>query len=165
MNKLLALSSALLLAAAATAPSVSYADKGKDKGNNHPSVNGHGVNDSKHGGKHLDKHMSKEDRRDHVYDDNDRNDRDDRHDNRYYAKKRYRNSVRYIAPQNYRPARYAVGNRLPGGYYERNYYVNPNQYSLAAPPAGYQWVRVGNDVYMVQTRDGMVRDIIYSLFY
>ena len=171
MNKLIAISTALLFAAATAAPSVAFADNGKAKGYGHPSENGHGVNDSKHGGKHLDKQVKqgnrdrRDDHHDHAYDDNDRNDRDDRHDNRYYAKKRFRNTITYVAPRGYRPARYTIGNRLPAGYYDQNYYVNYNNYQLSAPPQGYKWVRVGNDVYMVQTRDGMVRDIIYSLFY
>lgn len=171
MNKLIAMSTALLFAAASAAPSAAFADNGKAKAYAHPSENGHGVNDSKHGGKHLDKQVEKsnrdrrDDHHDHALDDNDRNDRDDRHDNRYYAKKRYRNTVTYVVPRGYRPARYTIGNRLPAGYYDRNYYVNHSNYQLAAPPAGYQWVRVDNDVYMVQTRDGQVRDIIYSLFY
>lgn len=171
MNKLIAISTALLFAAATAAPSAAFADNGKAKGVGHPSENGHGVNDSKHGGKHLDKQVEKgnrdrrDDHHDHAYDNNDRNDRDDRHDNRYYAKKRFRNTITYVAPRGYRPARYIVGNRLPDGYYSPNYDVNYNSYQLAAPPQGYKWVRVGNDVYMVQTRDGMVRDIIYSLFY
>ena len=29
---------------------------------------------------------------------------------------------------------------------------------------GYRWNRVGNDVYMVSTRDGMVAEAVYSLF-
>ncbi len=176
MNKLLVMTSALLLAAATATPAVSFAgdnDKGKSKSaQNNQGVNGHGVNDSKHGGKHVDRRSDKkggrdkrDDHHDHATDFNDRNDRQDRHDNRYYAKKRFRNSARYIAPRDYRPARYIVGNSLPPGYYDNNYYVNHNSYSLAPPPRGYQWVRVDNDVYLVSTGNGQIRDILYSLFY
>jgi len=95
-------------------------------------------------------------------------DRYDRYDSRYDG--RYRNARQsyagsaYHAPRGYRYARYSYGTRLPSGYWGSNYYVDYQPYGLARPPAGYRWNRVGNDVYMVSTRDGMIADIVYSLF-
>ena len=54
--------------------------------------------------------------------------------------------------------------RLPVGYYGISYYVDYRPYGLSAPPRGYRWNRVGNDVYLVSTRNGLISDVIYSLF-
>jgi Ni/Co efflux regulator RcnB len=111
----------------------------------------------------------------------DRYDRDDRYnrynrDDRYanarhdngrhkgWAKKRY-HAGRYVAPRNYRAQQWQVGSRLPAGYYGSSYYVSSSPYGLAPPPRGYRWNRVGNDVYLVSTSNGIIRDVMYSLFY
>ena len=70
----------------------------------------------------------------------------------------------YIAPRDYRYVRYDSGARLPQGYYGSNYYVDYQPYGLAPPPQGYRWNRVGNDVYMVSVRDGLIAQAVYSLF-
>ena len=72
---------------------------------------------------------------------------------------------RYVMPRHYRYNRWNVGTRLPIGYYGSVYYVDYRPYGLPPPPRGYRWNRVGNDVYLVSTRDGLIRDVIYSLFY
>jgi Ni/Co efflux regulator RcnB len=93
--------------------------------------------------------------------------RDGRHDNGHHkgwAKQRYR-AGRYVAPRNYRAQQWQVGSRLPQGYYGSNYYVNSSAYGLAPAPRGYRWNRVGNDVYLVSTSNGAIRDVMYSLFY
>jgi Ni/Co efflux regulator RcnB len=96
--------------------------------------------------------------------DSDRHDnRNDQGDNRHMAHKRY-HAASYRAPRNYRDVRYNVGNRLPSGYYGGSYYVDYRPYGLSAPPRGYRWNRVGNDVYLVSTTNGLIRDVIYSLF-
>ncbi|HEX6859313.1 MAG TPA: RcnB family protein [Caulobacteraceae bacterium] len=63
---------------------------------------------------------------------------------------------------------YNVGSYLPNNYYRNDSYYVPNsyygQYNLPAPPAGYQWVRVGNDVYLAQTRTGLISQVIADLF-
>ena len=71
---------------------------------------------------------------------------------------------RYRAPRGYQYARYSYGTRLPTGYWGSNYYVDYQPYGLARPPVGYRWNRVGNDVYMVSTRNGMVAEAVYSIF-
>jgi Ni/Co efflux regulator RcnB len=60
---------------------------------------------------------------------------------------------------------YSIGQHLPRDYYvNRNYYVTDyNRYNLPVPPAGYQWVREGNDVYLTQTRTGLIANVIADL--
>lgn len=60
---------------------------------------------------------------------------------------------------------YAVGAHLPRTYYSsRSYYVTDyNRYRLRTPPSGYQWVRVDNDVYLAQTRTGLIAEVIADL--
>ncbi len=115
----------------------------------------------------------REDRRD------DRRDwRDDRRDNRYarhddrrwngnhwYPQYRYRAPVRYVYPRGYRAYQWRVGNRLPTSYYQRNYYVDYSAYRLPPPPYGYYWIRVDRDVVLVSIASGLIRDILYGLYY
>ena len=71
----------------------------------------------------------------------------------------------YVAPAGYRYTRWSTGAYLPRGYYGDPYYVNYQTYALPPPPYGYRWNRVGNDVYLVQTRDGLIADVVLSLFH
>jgi Ni/Co efflux regulator RcnB len=88
----------------------------------------------------------------------------DRADGRYHTARRSYASSRYVAPSGYSYTRYASGSHLPRGYWGNSYYVDYQPYGLAPPPSGYRWNRVGNDVYMVNTRDGLIAEVIYSLF-
>jgi Ni/Co efflux regulator RcnB len=88
----------------------------------------------------------------------------DRHDGRYHNARRSYAASRYHAPRGYTYARYSYGTRLPNGYWGNNYYVDYQPYGLAPPPSGYRWNRVGNDVYMVSMRNGMVAEAVYSIF-
>ena len=38
-------------------------------------------------------------------------------------------------------------------------------YHLYAPPYGYHWVRVGNDVVLTALATGIVLDVIYDIWY
>ena len=101
--------------------------------------------------------------RDGVPNRSDRN--DGRNDNRrHFARHRYQ-AGRYYGPRHYRYVRYNVGSRLPMGYYGNTYYIDYRPYGLASPPRGYRWNRVGNDAYLVSVTNGLVRDVMYSLFY
>ena len=72
----------------------------------------------------------------------------------------------YVAPTGYHYTRYVAGTNLPSGYYGDPYYINDYQtYYLPPPPDGYRWTRVGNDVYLVETTDGKIRDAVYDLFH
>ena len=63
---------------------------------------------------------------------------------------------------------YNAGGYLPNNYYRNdNYYVPQSaygQYNLPPAPQGYEWVRVGNDVYLAQTRTGLISQVIADLF-
>jgi Ni/Co efflux regulator RcnB len=60
---------------------------------------------------------------------------------------------------------YRTGQRLPRNYYiNRTYYVQPTVYGLQAPPPGYEWVRVGNNVYLTQTNTGLIANVVANLF-
>ena len=85
-------------------------------------------------------------------------------DRTYRARMSYASPSRYVTPYGYRYQTYSVGSSLPRGYYGSNYYVDYRPYGLSPPPYGYRWVRVGNDVYMVQTRNGMIAEAVLSLF-
>jgi len=61
---------------------------------------------------------------------------------------------------------YRSGQYLPRNYYvNRTYYVQPTVYGLQAPPPGYEWVRVGNDVYLTQTQTGLISQVIANLIH
>ncbi len=57
------------------------------------------------------------------------------------------------------------GDRLPLGYRNRAYVVDYRAYHLARPSYGYQWVRVGNSVYLVRASNGLVAQIVWNMFY
>jgi Ni/Co efflux regulator RcnB len=60
---------------------------------------------------------------------------------------------------------YRQGERLPSSHYAERYFVaEPSRYALPPPPPGYRWVQYGEDAYLVQTRDGLIADIVRSLF-
>jgi len=128
----------------------------------------------------------RDNRRDDRYDrrDNRRDDRRDwrddrRYDNRHYARGndrrwngyhwhpqyRYRAPVHYVYPRGYRAQQWRVGYRLPPAYYQRHYYVDYRVYHLPPPPYGYHWVRVDRDVVLVAIASGLIRDILYGLYY
>ena len=88
----------------------------------------------------------------------------DSRDGRAHNARRSFDGPRYVAPRDYRYVRYDSGARLPQGYYGSGYYVDYQTYDLAPPPSGYRWNRVGNDVYMVSVRDGLIAEAVYSLF-
>ena len=87
-----------------------------------------------------------------------------RHNGRHMAQHRYQ-AGRYQAPRGYAYRQYQVGSRLPMGYYGNNHYVNSGPYDLSTPPRGYRWNRVGSDAYLVNSSNGIIRDVLYSLFY
>ena len=97
------------------------------------------------------------------------------HDARPQAQRQYSyngrnyNAVRgpvWNAPRGYDARRvWNRGDRLPEGYRHRAYVVDYRAYHLARPSYGYQWVRVGNSVYLVRASNGVVAQIVWNLFY
>ena len=87
-------------------------------------------------------------------------------DRHRYSPYRYQPNVRYPRPSGHQSGIWwGVGNRLPSVYYAPMYVVDHQRYRLPVPPAGFRWVRVENDVYLVQSASGLIRDAIYQLFY
>jgi len=82
----------------------------------------------------------------------------------YWAVRPY-SGPRYVEPSGYRYNRWVAGASLPPGYYGDSYYVDYRPYNLPPPPYGYRWNRVGNDVYLVQTNNGLISEVVYSLFH
>lgn len=73
---------------------------------------------------------------------------------------------RYNYPRGYHYARYGIGYRLPLAFVISSYFIlDWAAYGLAPPPyPGYQWVRVGPDMLLVDTATGQVVDAVYGGF-
>jgi Ni/Co efflux regulator RcnB len=78
---------------------------------------------------------------------------------------RYRSPSRYHYPRGYRSSYWSIGLILPSAYYAPSYYVDYRYYGLSAPPWGCHWVRVENDVLLIDIQTGEVVDILYGFFY
>jgi Ni/Co efflux regulator RcnB len=73
---------------------------------------------------------------------------------------------RYYAPRGltYRPAR--VGVVINRGFYGNRYLIaDPYRYRLPRAVGVQRWVRYGNDVLLVNTRNGRVLQVIPNFFY
>jgi Ni/Co efflux regulator RcnB len=87
------------------------------------------------------------------------------HDHVDYARTRYHYG-HYVAPRGYYSRTWYRGDRLPYGWYSNSYIVNDwHPYHLYAPPYGYQWVRVGNDVVLTALATGVVLDVLYNIWF
>jgi Ni/Co efflux regulator RcnB len=113
----------------------------------------------------------RDDRRDDRADrrDDRRDDRADRRDDRADAKYERRAAKRYAAARYQRPAGYQqrhwrYGERLPASYRSRAYIVDHRRYGLQAPPRGYQYTRVDNDVVLTAVATGVIASVIVGLF-
>ena len=87
------------------------------------------------------------------------------YDNRFFARQRFSIGF-YYAPWGYAPRVWGYGDRLPLSYYSNRYLIDDYyNYDLYAPPYGTSWVRVGDDVLLVDLDTGEVLDSIASLFW
>jgi len=98
--------------------------------------------------------------RDHDRHDQARRDPPGRQDGHH---KRYK-AGRYVPPRGYKVHRWTRGERLPDAYRARTYVVDYRHYGLNAPPRGYQYVRVGNDVVLTAIATGIVASVVADLF-
>jgi Ni/Co efflux regulator RcnB len=88
-----------------------------------------------------------------------------RHDRRDHARYRY-HFGHYRAPHGYHYRVWHRGDYLPRSYYGHSYIVYDwRPYRLYAPPYGYHWVRVGNDVLLTALATGVVLDVLYDIWY
>ena len=87
--------------------------------------------------------------------------RDDRHHSRH--ERRYVHVRKYHAPHGYYHKKWHRGDRLPRGFYTREYVLHDHHvYRLHAPPRGYHWVRVNHDVVLAAIATGVVLDVLYN---
>jgi Ni/Co efflux regulator RcnB len=69
-------------------------------------------------------------------------------------------------PTGYAYRRWGVGQSLPQLLFSAAYYFTDyTALGLDAPPYGYQWVRYGPDVILVNVRTGEILDVIHDAFY
>jgi Nickel/cobalt transporter regulator len=72
----------------------------------------------------------------------------------------------FVYPQGYGYQRWAIGARLPPIFFTPDYYyADWAALGLDPPPPGYQWVRYGPDMLLVELDDGQVVDVVYDVFY
>jgi Ni/Co efflux regulator RcnB len=117
------------------------------------------------------RYEQRQDRRDDRREDraerrDDRRDaRADRRDDRYErrAERRY-NAGRYQAPRGYQARSWHRGDRLPSNYRGNAYRVDYRTYRLAAPPRGYEYHRVGNDVVLTAIASGVIASVLVGMF-
>ena len=87
-------------------------------------------------------------------------------DRHLYSPFRYQPSVRYPQPPGHHSGSWwGVGSRLPAVYYAPTYVVDHQRSRLPPPAPGQRWIRVENDVYLVNSASGQIRDALYQLFY
>jgi Ni/Co efflux regulator RcnB len=81
------------------------------------------------------------------------------------ASRHFRNGS-YSPPRGYQSRHWSYGERLPRGYYARDYWIaNFLMLDLFAPPPGLVWVRVGDDALLIDQISGDIVQVRYGLFY
>jgi len=71
----------------------------------------------------------------------------------------------WVGPRNYRWHPVTAGYRFAPVFYERRYWVDPYRYHLR-PVRGYErWIRYGNDVVLIDIRNGRVLDVYNGFFF
>lgn len=83
----------------------------------------------------------------------------------YRAERRYR-MPRYVRPNGWYFHRWIFGDILPSIFWSRSYWIADYwRYGLPIPPAGYVWVRYGDDALLIDRRSGEILQVIYGIFY
>ncbi len=69
-------------------------------------------------------------------------------------------------PPGYAYRSWGIGQSLPRAFFSSAYYFTDHSaLGLDSPPYGYQWVRYGPDVMLVNIRTGEILDVINNVFY
>ena len=72
----------------------------------------------------------------------------------------------YRRPSGWYAHRWTYGQRLPRGWYGRDYWITDwSLFGLIAPPADYTWVRVGDDALLIDADTGEIIQVDYGVFY
>ena len=82
---------------------------------------------------------------------------------RMMAQRRY-NAGAYQRPYGYQQRQWNAGYTLPPAYRHSRYVVDHRRYGLRAPPPGYQYTRVDNDVVLTAIATGLIASVIVGLF-
>ncbi len=90
---------------------------------------------------------------------------DNKRGNNGWHGQRFHAPAPYARPHGYQARAWRNGDRLPSTYRASRYYVDYRQYQLSAPPRGYQWVRVNNDVILTAIATGVIASVITGLYY
>ena len=68
-------------------------------------------------------------------------------------------------PAGWAPHHWAYGQILPRGYWAAPYLIADYWlFALEVPPAGYEWVRDGNDALLIDTNSGEILQVEYGVF-
>jgi Ni/Co efflux regulator RcnB len=71
----------------------------------------------------------------------------------------------YHAPAGWVARQWTYGQILPRAYWTANYFLSDYWlFGLEVPPAGYEWVRDGNDAILVSTATGEILQVEYGVF-
>ena len=74
-------------------------------------------------------------------------------------------AARYGWPRGYRYERFAIGRRLPDAFFVPRYYIlDYETYGVEVPPAGFQWIRYGPDLLLVDLSSGQVINVVNGVF-
>lgn len=79
------------------------------------------------------------------------------------AERKYR-AAAYQRPSGYIYRHWNRGDRLPPAYRAERYRVDYRQYGLSAPPHGYYYTRVDNDVVLTAAATGLIASVIVGMF-
>jgi Ni/Co efflux regulator RcnB len=72
----------------------------------------------------------------------------------------------FIYPPGFAYRRWDIGAILPPDFLEQDYwYADWAALGLDPPPPGYQWVRYGSDLLLVDVTTGQVAEVAYDVFY
>ncbi len=100
-----------------------------------------------------------DDRHDWSWRDRDRDDWHWRSPNRYFAQ-------RYRPPVGFYDHTWMLGELLPSSWWIPQYRIDLWwSYDLPRPPAGFQWIRVRHDAFLIERQSGRVFQIVYDLFW
>ena len=73
---------------------------------------------------------------------------------------------RYNAPRGYRYRPVTIGYTFRPAFYSSRYWINdPTRYRLNAPGRYQRWIRYGNDVVLINTRNGRVITVYRNFFW
>jgi Ni/Co efflux regulator RcnB len=71
----------------------------------------------------------------------------------------------YRRPPGWQDRRWAYGQTLPRAYWAAPYLIGDYWlFALEVPPAGYEWIRSGNDAILVSTDNGEILQVEYGVF-